>query len=75
MLVTTPRALGTNETPFQSATCQVRFELLANESRQAATSLLLPFEKGICVLLNYVIQHCFLGSMRPIARAADPDRR
>lgn len=75
MLVTTPRAFCTNETMFQASATQVRFKLIANESRQPATSLLLRFEECICVLLHNAIQDCVLGPMPPITRSAGPRRR
>jgi hypothetical protein len=74
MLVTTPRAFCANETLFQTSATQVRFKLIANESRQPATSLLLPFEERICVLLHNAIEHRIFGSMPPITRTANPRR-
>ena len=66
MLVSTSFALGADETVFEPATAQVRFEFLAYEPWQARPLLGHRFEERLNVLLDPLVEHRVLGAMAGI---------
>ncbi|MGK0171816.1 MAG: hypothetical protein ACI9W2_003547 [Gammaproteobacteria bacterium] len=70
VLVTTPRALGSNAGMLQAPTTQVRFELLANEPRQGTTPLAFPSKNAsaCCSTMPY-------GTVSLRRRRRAPDAR